>query len=74
MNIMTPVVFPIVFITVQLIFRMYYSLNKTNTGWVGRYIDRNITTMKWIILAATSNHTKDLTGAIVVTSIQRYYI
>jgi hypothetical protein len=41
--------------------------------WGGRDIDRNITTKKWIILAATSNHAEDLTWAIAVTSIQRYY-
>ena len=33
----------------------------------------NITAKKWIILAATSNHAEDLTEAIGVTSIQRYY-
>ena len=37
-------------------------------GWNGRDIDKDR-----IILATTSNHTKDLTGLIVVTSIQRNY-
>ena len=34
---------------------------------------KDSTTNKWIILPATSNQAVDLTGAITVSSIQRYY-
>jgi hypothetical protein len=36
--------------------------------WGGRDIDEDITTKKWIILAATSNHAEDLNRAIGVAS------
>jgi hypothetical protein len=39
----------------------------------GRYIDKDITTKRWIILAAAINHAEDLTGTIGVASTQRYY-
>ena len=39
----------------------------------GRDKKKHISTKKWIILAATSNQAEDLTGAIAVASIQRYY-